>query len=383
MFSRMRDYLEHKAMASNLSAYLDGALSAPERERVERHLAVCARCQYELATLRQTVALLRRVPPKRVPRSFVLPASAQAERAAYRRWGMVNSFLRASAVAVTFMLVLLLSTEALFRFGAIPISAPMPAPEKGYVAPQAREVEAMPEVIGTQEVEARPEEVTTQAPPTPEPTVELEALVKEPPAEQPTAAPEVIPPGVGEGSGASPAAPEQETTRRKALPAPSEAPAEAPFSAETKTAAMARPREGTPAAEAAPSASIAAAEGAMGTVGTAPAQDMAPLPTPTNTWTPAPSETPTATPTATETPTATASATPQPTATPTVTPQPTATPMPTEPAPLVTAEPAEPEYVASPLWRLWGTVRLLSGLLVGVLCILFAGLLWTSRKRRV
>ena len=408
MFSRIRNALDHKAVASNLSAYLDGALSAPERERVERHLAVCARCRYDLATLRQTVELLRRVPPKRVPRSFVLPASAQAERIAYRRWGLVNAFLRASAVAVTFMLVLLLSTEALFRFGAIPISGPPPAPQ--YTAPQARAVEAVPEVSGTREVEVESKEVVAQAPPSPEPTVApMEAPAEEPPAEQPTASPEVRPPEAGKGGetvaekgvGGEPlAAPERETVVetevavKRALPAPAEAPAEGTFSAETKVAAMSKSRpaeEGAPLAEASPSVGATATESATGAVSAAPSQDMGSSPAPTSTWTPAPTETPTATPTATETPTPTA--TPKPTATPTATetatptatPEPSATPLPTEPAPSLTAEPAEPgeAFAASPLWRLWATVRLLSGLLAGLLCILFAGLLWTSRKRRI
>lgn len=398
MFSRIRERLDHRAVAPNLSAYLDDALSAPERERVERHLAVCARCRQELATLRQTVELLRRIPPRRVPRSFVLPASAQAERMAYRRWVLVDSFLRASAVAVTFMLVLLLSTEALFRFGAIPISRPVPAPEKVYVAPQARGLEIVPEVGKTLEMEAQPEEFPTQVLPSPEPTVEpLEAAVREPPAEQPTALPEVVSLEAGRGGEASAGGgmggvpeptPEQKAVVKEALPTPTGAPVEGTFNAGARMVAAPQAAKETPPSEAAPSASVMATGSTTGTLEAAFSQDVALSPTPTDTQIPLPTETPTATPTATEVPTATPTPTEVPTATPTptITPHPTATPSatptPTEPAPLVTAEP-EAEYFTSPFWRLWGTVRLLSGLLVGLLCILGAGLLWTGRKRRI
>jgi Putative zinc-finger len=57
-----------------LSAFLDGEVSADERTQWDAHLKTCQSCSQELASLRQTVALLRALPQPALPRSFVLPA---------------------------------------------------------------------------------------------------------------------------------------------------------------------------------------------------------------------------------------------------------------------------------------------------------------------
>ena len=53
------------------SAYLDEALGADERGRVEAHLAGCGECRRELERFRQTVSLLHRVERPRAPVGFV------------------------------------------------------------------------------------------------------------------------------------------------------------------------------------------------------------------------------------------------------------------------------------------------------------------------
>jgi hypothetical protein len=68
-----------------LSALLDEALASDERRRVEAHLAECAECRSEVARLRQTVALLRRVEPARAPVGFVDRVVAARPRPWYRR----------------------------------------------------------------------------------------------------------------------------------------------------------------------------------------------------------------------------------------------------------------------------------------------------------
>ncbi|MGH7314821.1 MAG: anti-sigma factor family protein, partial [Candidatus Rokuibacteriota bacterium] len=69
-----------------LSAYLDEALAPADRRRIEAHLETCAECRQELAGLRQTVALLRRVEPARAPVGFVDRVVAAARpRPWYRR----------------------------------------------------------------------------------------------------------------------------------------------------------------------------------------------------------------------------------------------------------------------------------------------------------
>lgn len=58
-----------------LSAFLDKQLTPQEQAFFDAHLQSCQRCQYVLAELRGTVALLRAMPEPPVPRSFTLPAS--------------------------------------------------------------------------------------------------------------------------------------------------------------------------------------------------------------------------------------------------------------------------------------------------------------------
>lgn len=69
-FYRGRD--KHGEWGKLLSSYLDGELSSQEKGRFEAHLDTCEQCKEELATLRATVDLLRKVPVVSPPRSFAL-----------------------------------------------------------------------------------------------------------------------------------------------------------------------------------------------------------------------------------------------------------------------------------------------------------------------
>ncbi|HEX6777119.1 MAG TPA: zf-HC2 domain-containing protein [Ktedonobacterales bacterium] len=62
-----------------LSALLDNQLDPQERAALEAHLRDCAECQSELASLRQTRALLRALPQPALPRNFTLPLNFGAE----------------------------------------------------------------------------------------------------------------------------------------------------------------------------------------------------------------------------------------------------------------------------------------------------------------
>ena len=62
-----------------LSALLDNQLDEQERAALESHLRDCAECQAELASLRQTRALLRALPQPALPRNFTLPLNFGAE----------------------------------------------------------------------------------------------------------------------------------------------------------------------------------------------------------------------------------------------------------------------------------------------------------------
>jgi len=77
----------HNQVAELLSAYIDGEVVADERARVEAHLAACAACAHDLATLRQTVALLGQLPQVAAPRPFTLRESdVSAVRPARTAW---------------------------------------------------------------------------------------------------------------------------------------------------------------------------------------------------------------------------------------------------------------------------------------------------------
>ncbi len=67
----------HARLRELLSAYIDGEVSASETSRVEEHLAGCQECRDELASLRSTVGLLRRLAELAVPRSFALSEAPQ------------------------------------------------------------------------------------------------------------------------------------------------------------------------------------------------------------------------------------------------------------------------------------------------------------------
>ena len=153
---------QHRFCASNLSAYSDDALSVRDKLQVERHLAECVLCQQDLATLRQTRALLRRTPMRPVPRSFTLPAVAQPEQARYRRWTATQSFLRVATAAVTLMLVLLISGDLLLSMGVLPVpDRPRPVREAAVVPASAGTVAAVAVeptgAAGQEESPAQPE----------------------------------------------------------------------------------------------------------------------------------------------------------------------------------------------------------------------------------
>jgi hypothetical protein len=73
--------LDRHLTTEQLSTLLDNSLSSEEEYEATdvlndtSHLKNCTLCQHELAELRQTVTLLRALPPPQLPRSFALPVS--------------------------------------------------------------------------------------------------------------------------------------------------------------------------------------------------------------------------------------------------------------------------------------------------------------------
>jgi Putative zinc-finger len=97
-----------------LSELLDGLLAEPDRRQLWGHLATCAECARELAGLRQTVALLRRVQPPRAPAGFV---ERLMERAAPEPW--LRRALRGAFVPLGTKLPAQAAAVALLTIGTV------------------------------------------------------------------------------------------------------------------------------------------------------------------------------------------------------------------------------------------------------------------------
>ena len=67
---RRRDLVCREAV-SLMAAYLDGALSERDRERLEHHLAGCPHCSEYLAQIQATVDALGRIEPDDLPEGAV------------------------------------------------------------------------------------------------------------------------------------------------------------------------------------------------------------------------------------------------------------------------------------------------------------------------
>jgi len=217
----VRYRLDHRYASARLSTYIDGRLEARERERVERHLAVCPPCREEVVSLRQTVSVLRELPPRPLPRSFALPASARAAQARHRRWDVAFGALRTATLVTATLLMLLVSGDALLSAAltgqpvpliageAAPAAVPQSAAPEAPMAlaePPGAEIPAGEEPAGAGESVPGAESFSLQAAPAPadvplpgeEPPVAAAAPVAEPTAAPPlpegTPAPEATAP---------------------------------------------------------------------------------------------------------------------------------------------------------------------------------------------
>jgi hypothetical protein len=117
----------------DLSAYLDGALSAPDRGRVEAHLKDCAECRAQLDALRSVSGRVKELSRQPLPRGFLQRLEARRRTAGAAGWSVLWSprGLAWAACVVTIMFVV---SESL-RLNAPPPpaasdqapSAPVPA----------------------------------------------------------------------------------------------------------------------------------------------------------------------------------------------------------------------------------------------------------------
>jgi len=105
------------------SPYIDGQVTAGEKQFLERYLADHAEAREKLALLRAAVEMTRALPPVKAPRSFVLPRSmARTPSLAVRVYPALR-FATAAAVALfAFALIGDLATSSRLQLAA-------PAPE--------------------------------------------------------------------------------------------------------------------------------------------------------------------------------------------------------------------------------------------------------------
>src|SRR5262245_45639158 len=101
-----------------ITAFLDGDLTAAERAGLDDHLRTCSTCRRELADVHSTVLLLRGLPEYRPRRSFQLnPDRTAMRRPRWERLGLkllpALPALRAATVAVAILLVAVSAGEAI------------------------------------------------------------------------------------------------------------------------------------------------------------------------------------------------------------------------------------------------------------------------------
>jgi hypothetical protein len=275
--SFLRNKPEHQWVEESLSAYIDDELTARERARVEKHLEECQACADQLASLRQTVALINELPPLRAPRSFaVRPAAVRAKPSPVPpAWGY-GLLKGATALAALLLLLLIGGDLALQVVGVSSLAswAPAaPAPEVAFapslepsaIPAPAEEAPLLGQTKGTEEAQAPgPENAEEVAPAAPAPTeaaqdIAVAQATASPgqteggivPAGTPTAAPtSAAPPtaeaeGVGAGGAETPSA-------APVAPAPTEIASE-----EVQPTAQPAPPSATPPGEAQQRAAVA------------------------------------------------------------------------------------------------------------------------------
>ena len=126
-FLRKMGRSEHELVEESLSAYIDGELLAGEKARVEKHLEECEACSENLATLWQTVTLLKQLPTLPAPRSFAIrPAPVRPRaRVTAPAWGY--GLLKGATALAALLLVLLIGGDLTLQFlGGFPLAARAP-----------------------------------------------------------------------------------------------------------------------------------------------------------------------------------------------------------------------------------------------------------------
>jgi len=246
-FLRNRRRSEHEWVEESLSAYIDGELSAKETARVEEHLRECQACTENLATLRQTVALLRELPTLAPPRSFtVRPAPVRLQaRAAAPAWGY--GLLKGATALAALLLVLLIGGDLALQFlGGFRLAVPAPLAPAAEVALAPSPLPRITPVVADEEL------MVGEGKAMDTPTAEATALTAEEvpaPAGAPTEAPHAAYQAPPPEETASPERERAEGADWAGTPTPSATPAETLLPQATGAPAPPAAPPGTPVPE--------------------------------------------------------------------------------------------------------------------------------------
>lgn len=171
-----------------LSAYLDGEVTAEERILIETHLQMCDICRADVESLRWTVGLVRTLPSVEVPRPFYVreadlaPRPAPAGTSPARLLaGFFRALSYASAAGVVLSLFLVIFSSLGGGMQAVPQAAQQP-PSALSLAPEAADVQptATPFMRALSKAEPGEEQVTAAS----EARTEIEMAPTPPPEEQ-------------------------------------------------------------------------------------------------------------------------------------------------------------------------------------------------------
>ncbi len=135
-----------------LSAYLDGMLSAEERAALEARLEAEPALRQRLEAMRQTVALLRQLPPVPAPRNFLLTPAMVQPRPRPRPRPRTYPLLRWATVVAAFLWLLVVGVDLGTR-----TLGPVQAPVEREMALGQKEVESAQPFPAGEEVGAAPE----------------------------------------------------------------------------------------------------------------------------------------------------------------------------------------------------------------------------------
>jgi len=117
-----------------LSEYVDGQLSARQKEKLEQRLQVNVGLRQGMEEMRQTRAILRSIPRRKVPHNFTLTRAMAAEALLRSPWVRVLSYSSVLSLALVIITVL---------FQLLPATVPL-ASQAPMVAMKAAGAEAAP-----------------------------------------------------------------------------------------------------------------------------------------------------------------------------------------------------------------------------------------------